>query len=77
MKKIKKSKPTQEVLDTYKEISNFVTKQNADKHKQINNILNKKQKVKMPFKMYMGIKKAVIKRHEKEKQHNQVVIFIK
>jgi hypothetical protein len=29
----------------------------------------------MPFKMYMGIKKSVIKKHEKEKEHRQKVNF--
>ncbi len=28
----------------------------------------------MPFKMYMGIKKAVLKKHEKQKAHNEQVL---
>ena len=31
----------------------------------------------MPYKMYMGIKKSVIKKHDKEKEHRQKVIFLK
>ena len=73
---MKKGKPSSEMLNTFKEITNFVNKSQSEKNKNINNILNKKQKIKMPMKMYMGIKKAVIKRHEKEKEHNQMVNLI-
>ena len=48
-------------------------KTQSEKNRNINNIITKKQKIKMPYKMYMGIKKAVLKKHEKDKAHNQKV----
>jgi hypothetical protein len=53
---------------------NLVNSSQKEKNKTINNILTKKQKIKMPLKMYMGIKKAVLKRDEKLKAHNKQVL---
>ena len=87
MKKLKKSKPTSEMLDSFKEISKYgteyfllklfyiVSNNSQSGGNNTNNIYNKQPKVKMPFKMYMGIKKSVIKKHEKEKEHRQKVNF--
>ena len=72
-KTVRTSRPTGEMINSFKEITNFVHKSQSEKNKNINNILNRKQKIKMPLKMYMGIKKAVLKKHEKEKSHNQIV----
>jgi hypothetical protein len=76
MKKVKKSKPTHEMLNSFKEISKFVSNTHTEKDTRVNNVINKKQKIKMPFKMYMGIKKAVLKKHEKEKEYRQKVNLI-
>jgi len=83
MKKIKKSKPSTEMLTSFKEISKFgnslnfilVTNSNQNQgNNSFNNINgNKQQKIKMPYKMYMGIKKSFIKKHDKEREHRQKV----
>ncbi len=55
---------------------NLVNSSQKESNKTVNNILTKKQKIKMPLKMYMGIKKAVLKRDEKQKaQYKQVCLF--
>ena len=67
-KKFKSKHPSKDTIDTFKEIEKYITEeQNAKKDK----FSFKQKKVKMPFKMYMGIKKSVIKKHEKEMEFNR------
>lgn len=67
-KKLKSKHPSKDTIDAFKEIEKYITEeQNAKKDK----FSFKQKKVKMPFKMYMGIKKSVIKKHEKEMEFNR------
>lgn len=67
-KKFKSKHPSKDTIDTFKEIEKYITEeQNAKKDK----FSFKQKKVKMPFKMYMGIKKSVMKKHEKEMEFNR------
>lgn len=67
-KKFKSKHPSKDTIDAFKEIEKYITEeQNAKKDK----FSFKQKKVKMPFKMYMGIKKSVIKKHEKEMEFNR------
>lgn len=67
-KKFKSKHPSKDTIDTFKKIEKYITEeQNAKKDK----FSFKQKKVKMPFKMYMGIKKSVIKKHEKEMEFNR------
>ena len=56
-KKFKSHQPYKETLDTYKEIEKYIKEENDAKKDKFS---FKQKKVKMPYKMYMGIKKAVI-----------------
>ena len=67
-KKIVKKAPQKETIDIYNEIKQFIKKQQTQDEKRINTQL--RDKVKMPFKMYKGIKIAVKKKYEKEKLIN-------
>lgn len=67
-KKFKSHQPYKETLDTYKEIEKYIKEENDAKKDKFS---FKQKKVKMPYKMYMGIKKAVIKKHQKETEFNQ------
>lgn len=67
-KKFKSHQPNKETLDTYKEIEKYIKEENDAKKDKFS---FKQKKVKMPYKMYMGIKKAVIKKHQKETEFNQ------
>ena len=67
-KKFKSHQPYKETLDTYKEIEKYIKEENDAKKDKFQ---FKQKKVKMPYKMYMGIKKSVIKKHQKETEFNQ------
>lgn len=67
-KKFKSHQPYKETLDTYKEIEKYIKEENDAKKDKFS---FKQKKVKMPYKMYMGIKKSVIKKHQKETEFNQ------
>lgn len=69
-KKIKKAnQPKKETISAFKEVENFITQEQEAKKDKFS---FKQKKVKMPFKMYMGIKKAVLKKHEKEAEFNRI-----
>ena len=67
-KKFKSHQPYKETLDTYKEIEKYIKEENDAKKDKFS---FKQKKVKMPYKMYMGIKRSVIKKHQKETEFNQ------
>ena len=67
-KKFKSHQPYKETLDTYKEIEKYIKEENDAKKDKFS---FKQKKVKMPYKMYMGIKKSVIKKHQKETEFDQ------
>jgi hypothetical protein len=66
--KMKHKKPSAESLSTYKEIEKFIKEENESKK---NKFSFQQKKVKMPYKMYMGIKKSVLKKHKKEMEFNK------
>ena len=66
--KMKHKKPSAECLSTYKEIEKFIKEENESKK---NKFSFQQKKVKMPYKMYMGIKKSVLKKHKKEMEFNK------
>ena len=69
-KKFKKNhhKPTQESLATYKEIEKYIKEENESKKDKFS---FQQKKIKMPYKMYMGIKNSVLKKHKKEMEFNK------
>ena len=64
----KHNKPHQDTLSTYKEIEKFIKEEQDAKRDKFT--FNQK-KVKMPYKMYMGIKNSVLKKHKKEMEFNK------
>ena len=66
--KKKHHKPTQESLATYKEIEKYIKEENESKKDKFS---FQQKKVKMPYKMYMGIKNSVLKKHKKEMEFNK------
>ena len=69
-KKFKKkhNKPSNESLMTYKAIENFINEENESKKDKFS---FKQKKIKMPYKMYMGIKNSVLKKHKQEMEFNK------
>ena len=64
----KHNKPHQDTLSTYKEIEKFIKEEQDSKRDKFT---FKQKKVKMPYKMYMGIKNSVLKKHQKEMEFNK------
>ena len=66
--KKKHNKPSNESLSTFKAIEKFIKEENDSKK---NKFSFQQKKVKMPYKMYMGIKNSVLKKHKKEMEFNK------
>ena len=66
--KKKHNKPTSESLSTYKAIEKFIKEENESKKDKFS---FQQKKVKMPYKMYMGIKNSVLKKYKKEIELNK------
>jgi hypothetical protein len=64
----KHNKPYKETISTYKEIEKYIKEDQDSKRKKFS---FKQKKVKMPFKMYLGIKNSVLKKHKKEIEFNK------
>ena len=69
-KKFKKrhNRPNTDSLSTFKAIEKFIKEENDSKKDKFS---FQQKKVKMPFKMYMGIKNSVLKKHKKEMEFNK------
>ena len=69
-KKYKKNynKTNNENLSTLKAIEKMIKEDNESKK---NKFSFQQKKVKMPYKMYMGIKKSVLNKHKKEMEFNK------
>ena len=61
-------KPNNDSISTFKEIEKFIKEENESKKDKFS---FQKKKVKMPYKMYMGIKNSVLKKHKKEMEFNK------
>ena len=61
-------KKNEEINNIYKEIENFINEENESKK---NKFVFQQKKVKMPFKMYLGIKNSVIKKQKKLEEFNK------
>jgi hypothetical protein len=68
-KKFKSKKPTNETLSTFKEIENYIKEEQESKRDKFT---FKQKKIKMPYKMYMGIKNSVLKKHKQEEEFNKI-----
>ena len=55
-------------LSMFKEVENFIKEENDSKRDKFS---FQQKKVKMPYKMYMGIKNSVLKKHKKEMEFNK------
>ena len=66
--KNKHNKPNNEHLSTFKVIEKFIKEENESKKDKFS---FKPKKVKMPYKMYMGIKNSVLKKHKQEMEFNK------
>lgn len=64
----KKKNNNDNFINMYKEIENFINEENENKK---NKFSFQQKKVKMPFKMYMGIKNSVIKKQKKLEEFNK------
>ena len=62
------NKPSNESLSAYKQIEKFIQE---EKNKERDKFSFQQKKVKMPYKMYMGIKNSVLKKHKKEMEYNK------
>ena len=61
-------KKNEEFNKIYKEIENYINEENESKK---NKFVFQQKKVKMPFKMYLGIKNSVIKKQKKLEEFNK------
>ena len=61
-------KPNKESVSTFKAIEKFIKEENESKKDKFS---FQQKKVKMPYKMYMGIKNSVMKKHKKEMEFNK------
>ena len=61
-------KKNEEFNKIYKEIENFINEENESKK---NKFVFQQKKVKMPLKMYLGIKNSVIKKQKKLEEFNK------
>ena len=64
-----KKTPLKETLNLFSDIKSFINKSRSKEN--IKQSLQMREKQKMPFKMYKGIKAAVIKKHNKFKEENK------
>ena len=62
------NKPTNESLSAFKQIEKFIQE---EKNKERDKFSFQQKKVKMPYKMYMGIKNSVLTKHKKEMEFNK------
>ena len=62
------NKPTNESLSAFKQIEKFIEE---EKNKERDKFSFQQKKVKMPYKMYMGIKNSVLTKHKKEIEFNK------
>lgn len=62
------NKPTNESLSAFKQIEKFIEE---EKNKERDKFSFQQKKVKMPYKMYMGIKNSVLTKHKKEMEFNK------
>ena len=62
------NKPSNESLSTFKQIEKFIQE---EKNKERDKFSFQPKKVKMPYKMYMGIKNSVLKKHKEELEFNK------
>ena len=62
------NKPSKESLYTFKQIEKFIQE---EKDKERDKFSFQQKKVKMPYKMYIGIKNSVLKKHKKEMEFNK------
>ena len=62
------NKPSNESISAFKQIEKYIQEK---KNKQRDKISFQQKKVKMPYKMYMGIKNSVLKKHKKEMEFNK------
>ena len=62
------NKPSNESLSAFKQIEKFIQE---EKNKERDKFSFQQKKVKMPYKMYMGIKNSVLKKHKKELEFNK------
>ena len=62
------NKPSNESLSAFKQIEKFIQE---EKNKERDKFSFQQKKVKMPYKMYMGIKNSVLKKHKKEMEFNK------
>ena len=61
-------KPSNESISAFKQIEKFIQE---EKNKERDKFSFQQKKVKMPYKMYMGIKNSVLKKHQKEMEYNK------
>ena len=66
--KKKHHKSNNDSISTFKEIEKFIKEENESKKDKFS---FQQKKVKMPYKMYMGIKNSVLKKHKKELEFNK------
>ena len=62
------NKPSNESISAFKQIEKYIQE---EKNKQGDKLSFQQKKVKMPYKMYMGIKNSVLKKHKKEMEFNK------
>ena len=62
------NKPSNSTISTFKQIEKYIQE---EKNKQRDKFSFQQKKVKMPYKMYMGIKNSVLKKHQKEMEFNK------
>lgn len=68
MGKRNKNKKNKEIIDTYKQIQNLLKEEELKDKKTFS---FQQKKVKMPYKMYHGIKQKVINKYKKELEYNK------
>ena len=62
------NKPSNESISAFKQIEKYIQE---EKNKQGDKFSFQQKKVKMPYKMYMGIKNSVLNKHKKEMEFNK------
>ena len=61
------NKPSNSTISTFKQIEKYIQE---EKNKERDKFSFQPKKVKMPYKMYMGIKNSVLKKHKEELEFN-------
>ena len=62
------NKPSNSTISTFKQIEKYIQE---EKNKERDKFSFQPKKVKMPYKMYMGIKNSVLKKHKEELEFNK------